>query len=142
MKILLAVDGSKASLGAVDSLIAHAQWYREAPQVELVTVHLPVPQLRGLSKVVSKAQVQRYYDEEGNESLADAEKKLARAGISFKARVLVGPIAATLLKHAKVAGCDLICLGTRGMSASANALFGSIATKVLHLATIPVLLMR
>ena len=142
MKILLAVDGSKASLGAVDSLVAHAQWYREAPHVELVTVHLPIPLLRGLSAVVSKAQVQQYYDEEGKANLADAEKKLARAGIKYQARVLVGPIADTIVKHAKASGCDLICIGTRGMAAAANALLGSTATKVLHLATIPVLVAR
>jgi hypothetical protein len=54
MKILLAVDGSKHSLKAVDALIAQASWYREAPQVELVTVHLPVPKLRGMGVVVGK----------------------------------------------------------------------------------------
>jgi len=48
MKILLAVDGSKNSLDAVQWLIDHVDWYRELPQVELVTVHLPVPQLPGL----------------------------------------------------------------------------------------------
>lgn len=42
MKILVAVDGSKNSLNAVDSVIQHADWYREKPTVELVTVHLPV----------------------------------------------------------------------------------------------------
>jgi nucleotide-binding universal stress UspA family protein len=142
MKILLAVDGSKASLVAVDSLVAHAQWYREAPLVELVTVHLPIPKLPGMGAVVSKTQVQQYYEEEGNANLADAKKKLARAGIKFQARVLVGPIADTIVKHAKASGCDLICIGTRGMTAAANALLGSTATKVLHMATIPVLLVR
>ena len=39
MKILLAVDGSKQSLAAVQSLIEHADWYRDRPTVELVTVH-------------------------------------------------------------------------------------------------------
>ena len=33
MKILLAVDGSKNSLDALDCLIEHAGWYREKPQV-------------------------------------------------------------------------------------------------------------
>ena len=45
MKILLAVDGSKCSLDAVDNVIEHADWYRERPAVELLTVHLPVPKL-------------------------------------------------------------------------------------------------
>ena len=34
MKILLAVDGSKYSLDAVDSLVEHADWFRESPAVE------------------------------------------------------------------------------------------------------------
>jgi len=61
MKILLAVDGSKASLDAVDCLIEHADWYSAAPEVELVTVHLPVPHVPGLGSVVGKAGVQKYY---------------------------------------------------------------------------------
>ena len=48
MRILLAVDGSKNSLDAVQFLIDHVDWYRETPQLELVTVHLPVPKLPGM----------------------------------------------------------------------------------------------
>ena len=57
MKILLAVDGSKNSLDAVQCLIEHADWYREPPQVELVTVHLPVPKLPGMGAAVGKKQI-------------------------------------------------------------------------------------
>jgi nucleotide-binding universal stress UspA family protein len=137
MKILLAVDGSKHCLTAVDSLIEHAGWYRGKPEVELVTVHLPIP-----SVGVSKAQVQKYYDEEGQTQLAAARKKLDAARIRYAAHALVGPVAETLVKHAKDSGCDLIFIGTRGMSATANALLGSTSTKVLHLSPIPVLLVK
>ena len=142
MKILLAVDGSKQCLKAVDSLIEHADWYRSKPEVELVTVHLPVPKVGGIGGGVSKAQVQRYYQEEGDEWLAPAKKKLDAAKVPYTARILVGPVAETLVKHAKSAGCDLIYIGTRGMTATANALLGSTATKVLHLSTVPVLLVK
>ena len=138
MKILLAVDGSKPSLDAVDCLIEHADWYREKPQVELITVHLPVPKVPGLVK----AQVARYYEEEGATRLAPARKKLDAAGISYQARVLVGQVAESLVKHAKDARCDLIYAGTRGMSATANFILGSTATKLLHLSSIPVLLVK
>ena len=142
MKILLAVDGSKHSMRAVESLLEHAAWYRERPQVELVTVHLPVPKVGGIGGGVSKAQVQRYYQEEGDEWLAPAKKKLDAAKVPYTARILVGPVAETLVKHAKSAGCDLIYIGTRGMTATANALLGSTATKVLNLSTVPVLLVK
>jgi nucleotide-binding universal stress UspA family protein len=141
MKILLAVDGSKYSLDAVDSLVDHAGWYRESPEVELLTVHLPIPKLPGFSLAVGKSQLQAYYQEEGEARLAPAKKKLDAAGIKYTARVFVGPTGETIVKHAKDAGCDLIYIGNRGMSA-ASALLGSTASKVLNLSTVPVLLVK
>jgi nucleotide-binding universal stress UspA family protein len=142
MKILLAVDGSKNSLDAVQSLVEHAGWYRDRPKVELVTVHLPVPKLPGMGAAVGKSQVQRYYQEEGNARLAAAKRKLDAAGLPYEARVLVGAVAETIVKHAKDKRCDLIYIGTRGMSEIGKALLGSTATKVLHISDIPVLLVK
>ena len=142
MKILLAVDGSKHSLAAVDCLIEHADWYREKPVVELVTVHLPVPKLPRMGLVVGRNQIQRYYEEEGDAALAAAKKKLEGAGIPYKANILVGQVAEALVKQASKAGCDQILIGTHGRTAAGNMMLGSIATKVLHISPIPVLLVR
>ena len=138
MKILVAVDGSKPSLKAVQLLIDHCDWYREAPEVELLAVHLPVPQVGRLNK----AQLERYYQEEGEGMLRAAKKKLDTAGIPCQARVLVGAVAETLVKHARDKRCDLIYIGTRGMSALGKALVGSTATKVLQISDVPVLLVK
>jgi nucleotide-binding universal stress UspA family protein len=142
MKILLAVDGSKHSLTTVDFVIKRADWSRDKLEIELVTVHLPVPQVGRMGFGPSKSQLQKYYTEEGEANLAPAKKKLDAAKMAYHASVLVGPVAETMVKHAKDAGCDLICIGTRGMTAAANALLGSTATKVLHLSTVPVLLVK
>jgi nucleotide-binding universal stress UspA family protein len=138
MKILVAVDGSKPSMKAVQLLVEHSDWYREPPAVELVAVHLPVPKVGHLNK----AQLERYYQEEGEGMLAAAKKKLDGAGIPYKATVLVGPVAEALVKHAKDKRCDLIYIGTRGMSAVGQAFIGSTATKVLHISETPVLLVK
>ena len=138
MKILLAVDGSKPSLAAVDLLIQQCGQYRSTPEVELVTVHLPVPRMHG----VGKDQLAKYYQEEGEASLAPAKKKLAAAGIACAARVLVGPIAETIVQAASDSKCDLICMGSRGMGELGKALLGSTATKVLHLAKQPLLIAK
>ena len=142
MKILLAVDGSRHSLAAVKCLIEHADWYREKPAVELVNVHLPVPRIRGMGKVISANQVRRYYDREGNAALSKAKKLLDAAGIGYSARILVGPVADSIVKQAKLTRCDLIMVGTRGMSAAANLLLGSSATRVVSMSPIPVLLVK
>lgn len=142
MKILIAVDGSKNSLHAVQCLIDHADWYRSKPEVELLTVHLPVPKLPRMGVAVGKSQLQEYYEEEGAAQLAPAKRKLDAAGIKYKATVLVGPVAESIVKRAKDARCDMIYIGTRGMSDIGKALVGSTANKVVHIADIPVLLVR
>jgi nucleotide-binding universal stress UspA family protein len=129
-------------MDSVKLLIDHADWYREKPEVELLTVHLPLPKLGGMSAVVGKKQIDDYYREEGEKCLAEAKKALERAGISYQPRILVGPIAETIAKHAKDSGSDLIYIGTHGRTGITGALLGSTASKVLHISDVPVLLVK
>jgi nucleotide-binding universal stress UspA family protein len=142
MRILLAVDGSKHSLDAVQFLIKHSGWLREKPEIDLVTVHLPVPKLPGMGAAVGKAQIDQYYREEGERALAAAKKKLDEAGVRHETHTLIGPVAETLVKHAKDKRCDLICIGTRGLGGLGAALLGSTASKVAHISDLPVLLVK
>jgi len=142
MRILVAVDGSKHSLRAVQCVIDHADWYRRKPEIILVTVHLPVPKLPRMGLAVGKSQIQRYYQEEGAARLAAARRKLDAAGIRHMAQVLVGPVAESIVDFAKQKRCDLIYIGTRGMTEIGKALLGSTATKVLHISATPVLLVK
>ena len=121
---------------------ATAEWYRERPQVELVTVHLPVPKLPRMGAAVGKKQIAAYYEQEGEARLAPARRKLDAAGLPYKSRILVGPIAESLVKHATRERCDLITIGSRGMSAIGKALVGSTATRVLQISPLPVLLVK
>jgi nucleotide-binding universal stress UspA family protein len=136
MKILLAVDGSPHSLDAVKCLIQNSGWFREPPRIELLTVHRPLPKVAGLSATVGKAQIERYYAEEGEQTLAAAKHALEGSGLAFDTRILVGEPPDVIAEHAKKGGFDLICIGT-----PANWL-GTTATKVLRLAEIPVLLVK
>lgn len=142
MKILLAVDGSEHSLAAVQCVIDHAGWYREEPVAELVTVHLPVPTLHGISALLTTQHLERYYRDEGNARLAAARDKLDSAGIRCQTHILVGQVAEAIVEKAAALKCDLICIGSRGMSDLGRVLLGSTATKVLHLSDLPVLLVK
>lgn len=136
MKILLAVNGSAHSLNAAKCVIDHADWYRDKPEIELLTVHLPLPQLPGLGTTVGRTQIQRYYQEEGEQALAEAKKLLDRSGLRYEPRILVGDPAETIVKHAKKAGCDIIAIGT------SSRWIGSVANKVMNLTELPVLLVK
>lgn len=142
MKILLAVDGSTHSNKATETLIKHVALYKDAPEVFLFYVHLPVPKLYGMSKVVSQEMINQYYREESEEALATSKRLLEKAGVESHVQMLVGPVAETIVTQAGAQGCDLIYMGTRGMGGLKNVLLGSTTVKVLHLATIPVVLVR
>lgn len=141
MNILLAVDGSESALRAARSVIAGAALCREAVRVELVTVHLPVPRIGGFSNVVvDQSMIDKYYKDEGEAALAGARGLLDAAGVAYTPHILVGEIAETIVKQAAVTHCQAICMGTRGMTAIANLVLGSVATRVVHLAHVPVVL--
>lgn len=143
VKILLAADGSESAVRATRKLVENAAAYKEPPQVELVTVHLPIPHVGGFSGVVvSHEMVEQYYREECEKALAPSKQVLDQARIRYTPHSLVGDIAKCIVEHADKTGCDMIYMGTRGMTAMSNMLVGSIATKVLHLAHIPVVLIH
>jgi nucleotide-binding universal stress UspA family protein len=143
LKILLAVDGSESATRATQKVIEAAGWFKEPLEVELVTVHLPLPQVGGFAgAVVSHDMVEKYYSEEGGRALAPARKLLDGAGIRHVPHILVGEIAQSVVDHAQKTDCKLLFMGTRGMSALSNLMVGSVATKVLHLSTVPVVLVH
>lgn len=141
-RILIAVDGSSHSSKVAKAVIAHVSAYKVAPELHLAYVHLPVPTLGGLIKPVGHEALQRYYREEGEDALRTAKKLFDRANLACSMHIMVGPIAESLASEAKKLKCDLIAMGTHGMGAVSGMLLGSVATKTVHLARCPVLLIR
>jgi nucleotide-binding universal stress UspA family protein len=143
LKILLAVDGSETATRAAQKLVDSAGWFKEPLEVELVTVHLPLPHVGGFAgAVVSHDMVEKYYSEEGGKALAPARKLLDAAGVRYVPHILIGEIAQSIVGHAEKTGCKMIYMGTRGMTAMGNLVVGSVATKVLHLCSLPVVLVH
>ena len=71
MKILLPVDGSDCALRAVDHLIEHVSWFREAPEIHLLHVQPPIPVGRALAHV-GKETLHQHYMEESREHVIGA----------------------------------------------------------------------
>jgi len=141
MKILLPVDGSECALRAVDHLIAHSAWFRDVPEVHLLHVHAPIP-IGRVQAHIGKETLQAYYLEESQALLIEAQKKLDAAGRFHTTHIHVGQPAEVIVKMASDLGCDLIVMGTHGRSGIAGLVMGSVANRVLHLATCPVLLVK
>ena len=141
MKILLPVDGSENSLRAVRHVIAMTEQYREPLEVHLLNVQLPVAS--GVVKMfISQQQLNDFLHDEGVAALKDARALLDQAGVSYQHHIGVGDLAGTIVSYAREKQCRLIVIGTRGRGSLAGALLGSVTTKVIHLAEVPVLLVK
>jgi len=141
MKILLPVDGSECALRAVEHLISHSAWFRDLPEIHLLHVHAPIP-IGRVQAHVGKETLHAYYLEESQASLLEAQKKLDAAGCSHTTHIHVGQPAEVIAKLAAEQGCDLIVMGTHGRGGIAGLVTGSVANRVLHLASCPVLLVK
>jgi nucleotide-binding universal stress UspA family protein len=91
---------------------------------------------------LSQRDLQDYYQEESEKALACAREELQKKGVPFSAEMCVGDMGETIARCARERGCGLIAMGTRGMGSVAKLLLGSVATKVISLADVPVLLVK
>ena len=134
-RILLAVDGSEQS----DKAVAMASDLARNSKGEILVFH-----------VREKAAV-RYgsFDvklaEEDRNMADETAKALKEAGISARAErpsAYHGHTAKLITEGAREFDADVIVMGSRGHSDLAGIFLGSVAHKVLHLATCPVLVVR
>lgn len=138
-KIMVPVDGSDYSVRAMQEAIRIAG----AEPSEIFALNVQPPIVSGHARMfLSKEVIQDYYDSEGNLALKTVEPVLAQSGLTFRLDKRIGPVAETIAEYAGEHGCDLIVMGTRGLGSVKGMLLGSVATKVVHLASMPVTLVK
>jgi nucleotide-binding universal stress UspA family protein len=114
-------------------------WFRETPKIDLVYVHLPLRPIGTLlGTPLSHETLNRYYREEAQAHLVEPKRLLHEASLSYETHLLIGEPVLEIRKFAETHKSDLIVIGSRGMGAIGNLLLGSTASKILHLANIPV----
>ena len=139
-KVLLAVDGSDNSLRAVAYMVKRASAAKDQYQVFLVNVQYA---LHGtVATFIDAQQLKQYHHDEGMKVLAPAQAQLAAAGITSTHHLFVGDPAELISRFAAEQRCDEIVIGSRGLSGIGSLLVGSVATKIVHLAKVPVVLVK
>ncbi len=140
LKILLPVDGSDNSDKAVADFISMINWYKELPEVHLLTVQTPLS--GNISSYISATDIKQYHQEEGLKSLENARKLLDQAGISCQYHITVGDPAEMIVRFATEQRYNQIVMGPRGKGNIEGLLLGSVTNKVMQSALIPVLLVK
>ena len=140
MKILIAIDGSKAAALAVKSAIDLAKAMSKAPT--LVLMHADVPLMRRVAAELGTEGTRRYHQENHDYAMKAARTALKRAKLAFSEKQVVDDAGPAIVKAAKAGKFDLVVMGSHGRTALASALLGSVAAKVLSHCTVPVLIVR
>jgi len=136
-KILTAIDGSEYSQLIVNKAVEQAILL--GAKIILVHCH------RRFSAIESHA----YLEEEMARIINQAEKmvspfiqQIKQAEIPVESRIMEEPAGAVISDIARIEQCDLIVLGSRGLTNLASLIVGSVTNRVLQTAPCSVLVVR
>jgi nucleotide-binding universal stress UspA family protein len=140
MRLLVPVDGSGSSQAA----LAHA--LRIAVHLSGSTIVLVNVQNRrtlGLSDISPAEGDEREPAERSSAAILGPAADACRAqAVRCETRAGFGPIGETIVRLAREAHADQIIMGTRGLGRMRGLVMGSVATRVVQLAPVPVTLVK
>lgn len=139
--LLIPVDGSSYSERAVDYAIGRARDARSGTTLHVLNVQAPLVSIN-VKLFVSPDSLHSYYREEGEKALASALAAVRAAGLAATPHIGVGETAQIIIDYARDILADEIVMGTHGRGMFSGSLMGSVAQKVVHLAPVPVVLVR
>ena len=140
LKILVAIDGSEASLHAArHALQLHTLGLRCDFVLATVQEALYNFELMG---VPDAQALELWSGAVGGRSLAQARLLFDTANIAYEVEIGVGDAAPALLDIAARFGCEAIIMGARGHGAWRGALLGSVSQAILNASPLPVTIVK
>jgi nucleotide-binding universal stress UspA family protein len=140
-KILVAVDGSDASMHAADYAVLMSNKY----DAELYALHVVHPaDVHAISESTQASSYSVEYTNQDSQKYLDKVKlKANENNIQLKTEVVSSVNAAEgIVDYAEVQNVDLVVVGARGKSGFRKLLLGSVASKVVTYAHCPVLVIK
>lgn len=129
---LVAVDGSDHSLSAVSQAVRLASESGARASIDLVNVQ------PWLGKEAAETELPQC----GWAATASARALLDAAGAPWRVHVVMGEAAPQIVRLAEALGSRGIIIGARGLTSAQALLLGSVTYKVIHTATVSVLVTR
>jgi nucleotide-binding universal stress UspA family protein len=140
-KILIEVDGSEHAHRAIDAV---AKLTQSSVELEAVLLHVsPEPVFYGGFSANAIQSIEEGQLIRQNKILKDATNCAQTRGLPVtKSHRATGVIAHEIVHVANDLAVDQIAMGTRGMGTVGNMFLGSVAQRVVHHASVPVLLAK
>ncbi len=137
-RVLLAADGSAASLQAVRRFVTEQHARRDAVAVDLLNVQTPVH--RDVANFVAEDAVKDLHHEEGMKALEPARALIEGAGLPCTVHIGVGDFAHVIAHYANTLGSSQVCV-TETERADGLALGDAVAAMTEH-TQVPVAIVR
>ncbi|HEY49582.1 MAG TPA: universal stress protein [Dehalococcoidia bacterium] len=141
-KILLPLDGSELAECALPHMDAVARGCDAADVILLRVVeplHLPGDYVISPKE---RAKIEKEHRSEAEKYLAELKGRLKGDGLRVRSEVIQGKVAESIVDYARERGADLIVMATHGRSGISRWTLGSVADRVIHLSSVPVLMVR
>lgn len=135
--LLVPVDGSAASFRALRHALARC---RTDPSLRTVVLHVQTPMPP--SYFVTPRMIREHQAAESAATFRRARAIAGKRRSEVEYAVARGPAGATIAGYAKAVRAVGVIMGTRGLGGLRSVLLGSTAMKVVHLAAIPVTLVK
>jgi nucleotide-binding universal stress UspA family protein len=131
------IDGSDCALRALQYACKR---YRHGGYRAIVALNVQMAMTP--SALVSREMIRAHQANMSEEALAPARALAARLKVPLDCQVVDGDPAHAIIRCASKTLGDEIVMGTRGLGRIGRLLLGSVATKVIQLAPVPVTLVK
>lgn len=142
-KILVAVDGSEASINASNHAIEMAKKF-DASLIVLCIVSPSAYMDLGYANVGRMKEIESTEKKQAQQEVNKVKKRAMEKEVTVKSNVLVKytSIVKEIVEYAKKHKIDLIVTGSRGVTGFKKMLLGSVASGVITYAHCPVLVVK
>lgn len=140
--VLLAYDGSQPARRALQYVIERARDSACPMQVHVINAqHGPVT----YGDYVTVSMIEEINNgllDEADKILTEATAALRAANVTHTTHAALGNVAEQVNAAVKQLGCDTVVMGTRGLSSFGGLVLGSVANRVIHEVSVPVVLIK
>lgn len=137
-RILIGIDGSKGALKALDYVVARK---RRGETIEVLLLHAQAL-IKAHGFMVTEEMVSHYQAQESAKVFSATGFKTRAKFLEADIYVESGDPAECIITFAKKTKCGEIVLGSRGLGRFSGLLLGSVVTKVVQLAEVPVVVVK
>ncbi len=137
-RILIAIDGSKASMKAIDYVVRRK---RKGERIEAYILNVQ-PSISPKAGLITRGMIKEYLNQESEKVLRTPEIKPMKHYLKADTYVEIGDPATCIIAFADKTKCDEIVVGSRGLGSVKGVFLGSVANKVIQISTLPVVVVK